>query len=90
MLIFNSWQMNNINLRAPVAMQKQEPDRETAWAMQVSEISQDLAMLSQSSQDQTQAMDEGTPPEKHMSTGAASAANHGSLRPFLILLTAAP
>ena len=27
-------------------------------------------MLSQSSQDQTQAMDEGTPPEKHMSTGA--------------------
>ena len=43
--------------------------------MQVSEISQDLAMLSQSSQDQTQAMDEGTPPEKHMSSGAASAAN---------------
>ena len=32
---------------------------------QASEVSQgDLAMLSQSSQDQTQAMDEGTPPEK--------------------------
>ena len=47
--------------------------------MQVSEISQDLAMLSQSSQDQTQAMDEGTPPEKHTSTGAALAANDGCL-----------
>ena len=42
-----------------------------AWAMQVFEIGQDLAMLSQSSQDQTQAMDEGTP-EKHMSTGAGA------------------
>lgn len=38
--------------------------------LQASEASQgDFGMLSQSSQDQTQAMDEGTPPEKNMSTG---------------------
>ena len=46
--------------------------------MQVSEISQDLAMLSQSSQDQTQAMDEGTP-AKHMSTGAAWPVTDGAV-----------
>lgn len=41
---------------------------------QASEVSQgDYAMLSQSSQDQTQAMDEGTPPEKILSRGAHSA-----------------
>lgn len=38
---------------------------------QLSDVSQpDYAMLSQSSQDQTQAMEEGTPPEKGLSTGA--------------------
>ena len=38
--------------------------------LQASEASQgDFGMLSQSSQDQTQAMDEGTPPEKNTSTG---------------------
>ena len=37
---------------------------------QLSDVSQgDYAMLSQSSQDQTQAMEEGTPPEKGLSTG---------------------
>ena len=41
---------------------------------QLSDVSQaDYAMLSQSSQDQTQAMEEGTPPEKGLSTGAHSA-----------------
>ena len=36
-------------------------------------------MLSQSSQDQTQAMDEGTP-AKHMSTGATLAATDASVQ----------
>ena len=41
---------------------------------QLSDASQaDYAMLSQSSQDHTQAMEEGTPPEKGLSTGAHSA-----------------
>ncbi len=47
------------------------PDRHMSAQKQLSDVSQgDYAMLSQSSQDQTQAMEEGTPPEKGLSTGA--------------------
>ena len=53
--------------------QNGHPDRHMSAQKQLSEMSQgDYAMLSQSSQDQMQAMEEGTPPEKGLSTGACS------------------